>query len=120
MTQIDERFLRPHPRTMLWQEQRKKCEVCANLVNPAGDPTAMRCSATKITDVMDPQHVTRFKTLTKTRPEMQVISAFCIDAREPTAPCGPDAILFRLSLPQESDATENSTVGKADSSQKGT
>lgn len=119
MRPIDERFLRPHPRTVLWQEQRKKCEACSNLLIPEGEDSGMRCSAVKMVDVVNKKHTNRFLTLAKGQQRLQELQAFCIDAREPGAPCGPDAILFRLSLLDRGDAAENSTVGKTDSSQKG-
>lgn len=64
----------------------------------------MRCSAVKMADAVQPHKSTnpRFSRLAKSNKLLQG-QAFCIDAREPKSPCGPDAILFRLSLPGGSD-----------------
>ena len=82
----------------------------------------MRCAATPMEDVVIAARPTnpRYKTLARSNKNLQDAKAFCIDAREPGAACGPDAILFQLSLPSAVGSTDNSTVGKTDSSQKGT
>lgn len=61
-------FSKPHPRTILWFEQREKCLTCAANIG-------WRC------------HLTRADI--NNRPRW----AYCIDAREPGQPCGPDALM---------------------------
>jgi hypothetical protein len=118
---LDQRFLVPHPRTELWLAQRGKCEHCRHLVRPEGDVTAMRCELTPMEVVVASSPTNpRYARLAERNKNLQGLKAFCIDAREPGTPCGPDAILFQLSLPSAVGATDNSTVGKTDSSQKGT
>jgi len=84
---IDERFLTPHPRTVLWFAQRGKCERCVNS-HQDGDRTSgkrthggmvggMRCSAAK------------------DEKSRRATDAYCIDAREEGAKCGPGAKLFK-------------------------
>lgn len=74
---LDQRFLRIHPRTALWFEQRETCERCANcIVMPplAGRNSGnggMRCALNK--------------------PE-----PYCIDMREVgDSTCGPEARFFK-------------------------
>ena len=73
---IDTRFLKIHPRTELWFEQRKQCERCAH-VDPHMPTTAresLRCKA-----VMKTVPIT--------------VGEYCIDAREDGL-CGPEARFF--------------------------
>lgn len=57
---------KPHPRTVLWFKQRKKCDTCVASRNN-------RCMLTRISPK---QH------------------AYCIDAREPGQLCGPQALYY--------------------------
>lgn len=76
-------FLRPHPDTLLWWEQRQQCELCAN------------CNKREVTRCTQSSHVMRCK-VSKTRlPCGKSYTAYCIDARLPGQPCGPDAALFK-------------------------
>lgn len=65
----------PHPRTVLWMEQRKKCETCIHMYkkDKFRDPDllpAMYCD-------LDGYHVFKHN------------EGYCIDMREPGAKCGP-------------------------------
>jgi hypothetical protein len=67
-------FSKPHPRTVLWFKQRVQCETCAANID-------WRC------------HLTRVQI--NNRPRW----AYCIDAREPGQPCGPDALMHSPKIP---------------------
>jgi hypothetical protein len=72
-------FLKVHPATELWWQQRDLCARCAHCKR---DDTAMRCMVTKSA------HST---------PWMRAAGSdqrYCIDARLLGAPCGPQAMLF--------------------------
>lgn len=78
---IDARFLTPHPRTVLWLQERRQCEACAHLIRPpVEDHQAMRCAVSPILE-------------RRGRPGKSDCS-FCIDARDEGRSCGPDARLF--------------------------
>lgn len=88
---IDRTFLTPHPRTVLWFEQRETCARCANhlLIGT----TEMRCKVAPmlVSGGLAKAHAARGTFI------------YCIDAREPEGACGPDAKLFvELSLPTQS------------------
>jgi hypothetical protein len=77
-TLLSDEFLRPHPATTLWWEQREQCLRCANVIcRLEGDKEitqVMRCKAVR-TAVGRKDH------------------AYCIDAR--IGLCGPEATLFK-------------------------
>lgn len=84
MTTLDERFLKMHERTALWHQQREKCRACANLETEEM-ARVMRCKLVPIaTEDQRASNMFAGRGLT----------AYCIDAREPGAACGPDAKLF--------------------------
>jgi hypothetical protein len=67
----DDRFTKPHPRTVLWMAQRKKCEACTHChQRRIDDGGGMWCAAMTDTPV----------------------KPYCIDMRDGT--CGPEARLF--------------------------
>lgn len=80
---IDERFLRVHPRTALWWEQREQCKRCAHVRhrpqkftgkgNTNGSGLGMSCAVSPA----------------------RWGEASCIGARDLGSPCGPDADLFQ-------------------------
>ncbi len=93
MTRIlDERFLSPHPRTVLWQAERLQCASCTSSHEdgdvtqgrrkPGGISGGMRCSASP-RRIGGGVHVGRS------------IHVYCIDAREPGSACGPEGRLFK-------------------------
>jgi len=61
-------YAKPHPRTVLWFKEREQCLTCAA-------QSGWRCHLTKSDLSSSPRW------------------AYCIDAREPGQPCGPDARL---------------------------
>jgi len=80
---LDTRFLTVHPRTVLWWEQREKCDQCQHCVRTPTKTTKGNRVATHphrcgITPAGGPTGI-----------------AYCIDAREPTGDCGPKAKLFQ-------------------------
>lgn len=82
---IDTRFLTLHPATAAWFAQRETCRRCAWLIDIVGtrELDSMRCrKAPQATICQDPRRATRRY-------------YFCIDARLPDGPCGPDAALFK-------------------------
>lgn len=85
--EIDERFLTVHPRTALWWEQRPKCEACVNSHTNGDTTNGLRKNDT----AGEGLRCTAAKAPARWRP----IEAYCIDAREPGTPCGPDALLFK-------------------------
>jgi len=80
-TLLSEQFLRVHPATKLWWEQREQCERCAHCVLYEGDEGEgiMRCKAVRV-----PRTVTR-----------PILGAYCIDARAQDGLCGPEARLYK-------------------------
>lgn len=77
---LDPRFLTVHPATALWWEQRQQCERCRHVEI---DVPQMRCR--KINHPIG----------TGKGGAGRVIKMYCIDARLPGQPCGPDAALFK-------------------------
>lgn len=80
MKPLDERFLKPHPDTIVWWAQRAKCRACRHHTLTAGAIEAERCLR---------------------QPNMHgkggpsgVEHGYCIDARLGTGVCGPHAALF--------------------------
>lgn len=73
---IDQTFLSVHPVTQAWWEQRGKCRTCAHLVPVDGHQGEedMRC-----------------RQMRKYGPKGH---AYCIDVRDETGPCGPEAKLW--------------------------
>lgn len=74
---LDERFLRPHPRTLLWWAQRERCRTCGHyrLESSAaaqGAGTLEHCMAGR----------------------RGIYAAPCIDMRDEGRQCGPDAALY--------------------------
>lgn len=84
MTKIDSTFLNPHPRTVLWNEQRKLCEVCVNVVRKDEEVRCQLASA----------GTQRVEAPMRSRK----LHIYCIDAREPGQPCGPTGDLFERSV----------------------
>lgn len=75
----------PHPRTVLWlTKQRDECRACKNCdcktVVSGGDKSESQPLRCKLTP--------------KRRGNRYSHHEYCIDAREPGQPCGPDAQLF--------------------------
>lgn len=74
---IDRRFLRLHPATEAWWVQRQQCALCthcAQITGPEGEQI-MRCRVSKNKGPGG--------------------TAYCIDARLPSGPCGPGGALFQ-------------------------
>lgn len=72
-------FLQPHPDTLRWWEQRQQCERCVNVrKREVGRrdmvSTVYSCKSAAFPGKREP---------------------YCIDARLPGQPCGPDAALFK-------------------------
>lgn len=105
MTELDTRFLFPHPRTVLWQTERQLCATCAH-VRVSEEGRAMRCAKAP--------HEKPSEQITKLLAERGVFM-FCIDAREPGQPCGPGGELYEAVVAADEPAGEN-----CDSTQKGT
>lgn len=75
--------LTPHPRTVLWMEQRKQCDNCefqipADARNSSRGSSGVRCRLYPIKTTRRPDEF-----------------AYCIDARDEHQPCGPDAVHFK-------------------------
>ncbi len=80
MKPLDERFLSPHPDTIVWWGQRAQCRACAHHTTTVGAIEAERC-------------------LLQPNPQGKggprgVEMGYCIDARRGTGVCGPHAALF--------------------------
>lgn len=69
-----------HPATLLWWEQREQCRSCAHYRHDEKLHTGERCAQAPLA------HPYR----SPARSQLQ----YCIDARLPEGPCGPDAKLF--------------------------
>lgn len=82
---LDPRFLTVHPRTALWWRQRSKCEKCAHRVE---GPEHRDGKGGVLCSVV-------FRHIGAERWVGRSINAYCIDAREPDAKCGPAAKLFK-------------------------
>jgi len=80
MKPLDERFLRPHPDTIVWWGQRAQCRACTHHTTTAGTLEAERC-------VLQPNEHG------KGGPR-GVEQGYCIDARRDSGVCGPHAALF--------------------------
>jgi hypothetical protein len=80
-TLLSETFLRVHPATELWWQQREQCMRCGNalLTRPYEGETILRC--------------------TMLRQGGAHGSGYCIDARGLDGPCGPEAKLFKEITP---------------------
>ena len=83
---LDQRFLSPHPRTLLWWQQRFECRQCAHyaLVETGSrehynSGTAEHC-------------LLNHRQGASTAP---VHSGACIDMRDPGQACGPEGRLFK-------------------------
>lgn len=76
MATLDERFLRPHSRTVLWWAQRETCRTCAHYRPElgAGGETLERCAHGRNSGGRD--------------------GSACIEMRDPGAACGPDGLLY--------------------------
>lgn len=93
---MDTTFLTVHPRTALWWEQREQCAKCTGCTRAAAG--GQRCTFSKMPGT-SPIAVSR-----RRRDERGVemlgarlavdVGIYCIDAREPGMPCGPDAKMF--------------------------
>lgn len=80
---IDQRFLSPHPRTLLWWQQREQCRQCAHYVRV---PTSAKSNGG------DAEHCLlghNHGGSTAWTP-----SSACIDMRDAGSACGPDGRLF--------------------------
>lgn len=73
---IDQTFLRVHPATQAWWEQRPKCRTCAHLV---------------LVDGHEGEEDMRCRQMRQNGPRGH---GYCIDARAETGPCGPEAKLW--------------------------
>jgi hypothetical protein len=73
-------FLETHPATLLWWEQREKCRACAfhyrGIIEKG--PGGERCKAVPTIGIRN-----------------KLDRMYCIDARLPKGPCGPNAKLFK-------------------------
>jgi len=80
-TLLSETFLRVHPATELWWQQREQCMRCGNalLTRPYEGETILRCTMLRQSGAHG--------------------SGYCIDARLPDGPCGPEAKLFKEITP---------------------
>lgn len=77
--------LTPHPRTVLWlSKEREECRACQHC-----DITAV-CSGSDKAE----SHPMRCKLTRRRAGRRYSHHEYCIDAREPGQPCGPDAQLF--------------------------
>lgn len=81
MNKLDDQFLKPHPRTVLWAKERTLCEACGNVlrINLSELRCTLQLQGTEKTAAM---HASRN------------VYIYCIDARDPGAPCGPGGELF--------------------------
>jgi hypothetical protein len=81
MATLRSEFLRVHPATLAWWQQREQCQRCGNalLTRPYEGETILRC--------------------TMLRQGGAHGSGYCIDARLPDGPCGPEAKLFKEITP---------------------
>jgi hypothetical protein len=82
--EIDLAFLRVHPRTQKWWEERVTCRACVHYVvgvdrHGAGGE---RCAAV------------RYRVGLGGR-SGRTLNMYCIDARDEGSRCGPDAVLFK-------------------------
>lgn len=77
-------YLKLHPRTALWWEQRKTCAQCeyAKVIDNTSGGGGMRCL------------VSPSETFGNHRRGGVYKFSYCIDARDEKAPCGPTARLF--------------------------
>lgn len=77
---FDPRFTVLHPATEAWWKQREKCRKCAHVKIDGGvlGNEVWTCK------VVNHQHKSKKR-----------VPAFCIDARLPSHPCGPSALLFK-------------------------
>lgn len=84
---LDERFLRPHPRTALWWQQREQCRACAHCVEVVLDAGRDGASMS--------QRCARGTSYGPGR-RSRVLndSAACIHMRDEGMPCGPEGRLF--------------------------
>ena len=85
--EIDARFLRVHPATEVWWQQREQCESCRHMMLIEGNigESIMRCRVSKN------EHAGRFRRAHEAR---GIERLYCIDARSPDHPCGPDGKLW--------------------------
>lgn len=95
MNKLDDRFLKPHPRTVLWAKERTLCAACNNVlrINLSELRCKLQLQGTEKTAAM---HASRN------------VYIYCIDARDPGAPCGSGGELFEPAvLASANPATDN-------------
>ncbi len=85
-----------HPATLLWWQQRDKCNACVHRKDKGQSVTGRgglgdRCTATLVRD-MAPLWMATYDKANIGPPDELV---YCIDARLEGAPCGPAARLFK-------------------------
>ena len=87
--------------TALWWEQRETCRRCAHHSHEISSLRAQsygeRCLATQMREVFaSPEYTPVHVPLKYTRRGRHLtgVAAYCIDARLPGTPCGPEARLF--------------------------
>lgn len=85
---LDETFLQVHPATAAWFAQRDLCRRCAWMAEPE-EGKGMRCTAASADD-----HAAAVGSWGGYRGPIPLDSVYCIDARLPGAPCGPEGSLF--------------------------
>ena len=82
--QIDQTFLRVHPATALWWQQREQCKSCRHMRLLEGG--VLRCAAAHHPDA-------QVRLMLSARAGADV-RPYCIDARGEKGDCGPDARLW--------------------------
>ena len=93
MAEIDTRFLSVHPRTELWWAQREQCQRCAHMSEDGDTTNGLRKSGTLAGGMRCLQAARRIGG--GAMHWGRSISIYCIDARDETGKCGPDAKLFK-------------------------
>ena len=90
---LDQRFLTLHPATAAWWEQRERCESCrwCSLREGNDGEGMMICLAAPQPD----EHVRRMLAARRSH----AVHLYCIDARDESGPCGPDAKLHQPRTP---------------------
>lgn len=85
---MDTRFLRVHPATQAWWEQRDLCEKCKHMILREGNEgeSIMRCAVTTPT--------TGNEGIQAMRQIRRIDKMYCIDARLEGQACGPEGRLF--------------------------
>lgn len=86
--QIDTRFLKVHPATAVWWEQRSQCASCRHTRMKCGDGNegVMRCAVAR-----HPNAQVRMMLAARSTSDVR---PYCIDARGEKGDCGPEARLW--------------------------